>query len=78
MSWHKVFLLIGEKALAERILAGTIRYSMSAEYYLGERYRDDNPWYLPWSPNCSGSGRVIQMLLEHAANSSLAKPSAKE
>ncbi|MBR4653295.1 MAG: acetylxylan esterase [Kiritimatiellae bacterium] len=65
--WHKVFLGIGQKALADRILAGTIRNSMSEEFYLGERYRDDNPWYLPWSPNCSGSGRVIQMLLEDAA-----------
>lgn len=40
-----------------------MKYSMTAEYYVGERYRDDTPWYFPWSPNASGSGRIVQMLL---------------
>ena len=40
---------------------------MTEEYYVGERYRDDNPWYFPWSPNASGSGRIILMLLERSA-----------
>lgn len=62
--WHRVFRRIGRHDIADRILSGTIRFSMTEECYLGERYRDDNPWYLPWSPNASGSGRIIQMLLE--------------
>lgn len=32
---------------------------------VGERYHDERPWFLPWSPNVSGAGRILQML--HAA-----------
>jgi hypothetical protein len=45
------------------VFDATVKYSVSDEYYVGERYRDDNPWYFPWSPNASGSGRIIRMLL---------------
>ena len=63
--WHRAFREIGRNDLADTILAATLKYAMSRELYVGERYRDDEPWFLPWSPNCSGSGRIIQMLLEH-------------
>ena len=62
--WHRLFRKLGRHDLADKIIAATIRYSMSEEMYMGERYRDDEPWFLPWSPNCSGSGRIIQMLLD--------------
>ena len=38
--------------------------AVSAEHLVNERYRDDDPWYSPWSPNASGSGRIVLMLLE--------------
>ena len=64
MYWHGNFLRIGHKDLADRVWSATLRYAMSAEYYVNERYRDDNPWFSPWSPNASGSGRILIMLLE--------------
>ena len=50
--------------MADTILAATLKFAMTRELYVGERYRDDEPWFLPWSPNRSGSGRIVQMLLE--------------
>jgi len=60
--WHQVLKAVGDERQAEVIRAATFRYSMTEEYYVGERYKDDDPWFLPWSPNCSGSGRIVQML----------------
>ena len=62
--WHRAFRRIGNHDQADIILAATLKFAMSRELYVGERYRDDEPWFLPWSPNCSGSGRIVQMLLE--------------
>ena len=61
--WHDCFLRIGRKDLADLVFDALMKYSITKEYYVGERYRDDTPWYYPWSPNASGSGRIIQMLL---------------
>ena len=61
--WQKCFLRIGRKDLADLVFDAVMRYSVTAEFYVGERYRDDTPWYFPWSPNASGSGRIVQMLL---------------
>ena len=57
------FRHIGRDDLADLVFDATVKYSVSDEYYVGERYRDDNPWYFPWSPNASGSGRIIRMML---------------
>ena len=62
--WHRAFRAIGFHDQADTILAATLKFAMTRELYVGERYRDDEPWFLPWSPNCSGSGRIVQMLLE--------------
>ena len=67
MQWHSVFMKIGRRDLADLVWNADLRYAMSPEYYVNERYRDDNPWYSPWSPNASGSGRIILMLLERSA-----------
>ena len=63
MYWHSNFLRIGRDDLAEKVLDATLRYAITAECYVNERYRDDTPWYSPWCPNASGSGRIILMLL---------------
>ena len=57
------FRQIGRDDLADLVFDAILKYSVTEEYYVGERYRDDNPWYFPWSPNASGSGRIIRMLL---------------
>ena len=64
-AWHRCFLRIGRRDLADRVFNAIMNYSITTEYYVGERYRDDTPWFYPWSPNASGSGRIIQMLFAH-------------
>ena len=61
-NWHQVLKAIGDEKQAEIVRQATIRYSMTEECAVGERYKDDDPWFLPWSPNCSGAGRIIQMI----------------
>lgn len=53
-----------EDDLAKQALDATLRYSVSDEFIVGERYHDTQPWYFPWSPNASGSGRIVQMLFD--------------
>ena len=74
--WHRAFREIGRNDLADVILAATLKFAMTRELYVGERYRDDEPWFLPWSPNCSGSGRIVQMLLERYGERMAPKRSA--
>jgi hypothetical protein len=62
--WYNCFKRIGRHDLAELVWNAVLKYSVTEEYYVGERYRDDNPWYFPWSPNASGSGRIILMMLD--------------
>jgi len=37
---------------------------MTDEYYMLERYADNDPYYVPWSPNSSANGRTIIMLID--------------
>ena len=62
--WYNCFKRIGRNDLAELVWQATLKYSVTEEFYVGERYRDDTPWYFPWSPNASGSGRIILMMLD--------------
>ena len=45
-------------------MASTVRYSMTEEYYMVERYDSADPYFVPWSPNVSASGRLINMMLD--------------
>ena len=49
--------------MAAQALDACLKYALTDELYVGERYNDANPWYYPWSPNASGSGRITMMLL---------------
>ena len=40
----------------------TLNYAMTDEYYMLERYNEQDPWFSPWSPNASANGRTILML----------------
>lgn len=63
-SWFYIFLKQKDYARAKEILHAVQRYSMTEEGYMLERYHPHNPYYLPWSPNNSANGRLIQMLLD--------------
>ena len=64
--WFRAWRRIGRNDLAEQALDSCLKYALTDELYVGERYNDANPWYYPWSPNASGSGRIVMMLLENA------------
>ena len=69
--WMSAWMRAGRHDLAKQALDATLKYAISPEYVVGERYHDVNPWYFPWSPNASGSGRVVQMLFSCPHNASL-------
>lgn len=54
----------GMRERAEEIIKANFRYAMTDEYYMCERYNQKNPWFAPWSPNASASGRTINMILD--------------
>lgn len=62
MQWMLAWTRAGRYDLAEQALEATLKFSVSPECVVGERYHDANPWYFPWSPNASGSGRIVRML----------------
>ena len=60
--WMQVYLAQGRYEEAEEILEANLRYGMSEAYYLAERYADNDPYWTPWQPNASASGRMLQNL----------------
>ena len=64
LQWFRVWRRVGRDDLAAQARDVCLKYALTDELYVGERYHDANPWYYPWSPNASGSGRIVMMLLE--------------
>lgn len=62
--WFRHYRRIGRDADALEILHALLRHSMTDEYYMCERFCDNDPWYVPWMPNASGLGRLLTMLLD--------------
>ena len=62
--WYLAFLRMDKKEWAKEIYEAQLKYAMTDEYYMVERYSDRDPWYVPWSPNASASGRTILLILE--------------
>ncbi len=62
--WFYTYLALGRVKEAKEVLEATLTYSMTKEYYMIERYHALDPYYVPWSPNVSASGRTILMLLD--------------
>ena len=65
LQWFRAWRRVGRDDLAEQTRNACLKYALTDELYVGERYHDANPWYYPWSPNASGSGRLVIMLLSH-------------
>ena len=61
-NWFFAWKRVGCDDLARQALDACLRYAVTDEYQVGERFHDASPWYLPWSPNASGAGRILQML----------------
>ena len=62
--WFNCMLRRGEIDKCREIVSDAHKYAMSDEYYMIERYHQNDPWYAPWSPNASCNGRMINMLLD--------------
>jgi len=58
------WLRVGRRDLARQALDALLAYSVTDEGYVGERIHERTPWFFPWSPNASGSGRILKMLLD--------------
>ena len=64
--WHKIWMRMGETALADEIVKANIGFAMSPEFNMQERYEDNSPYFAPWSPNISANGRLIMMMMDRA------------
>jgi hypothetical protein len=66
--WFLTWMRLGNRERARDIIRCQIDYSMTDEYYMIERYADNDPYYVPWSPNASANGRAIIMMAEYWNN----------
>lgn len=66
--WFLYFLRHGMTDKCEEIVADALRFAITDEYYMIERYHQRDPWFSPWSPNASANGRTINMLLDLCCN----------
>lgn len=62
--WFRAYRRDGNDKDALEILHALLRYSMTDEFYMCERFCDNDPWYVPWMPNASGLGRLLTMMLD--------------
>ncbi len=63
--WLSSFMMTKNYEKAKETLDAILNYTVSTEYYTVERYKDDDPYFGPWSPNASGNARIIDMLCEY-------------
>ena len=54
----------GKQAEMKKLLDALLKYNVTTEYYQGERYDDHDGYTVPWMPNASANGRVLQMLFD--------------
>lgn len=62
--WFYNWLQGGEREKAHETLAAQWKYGMSKEYYMLERYADNDPYWTPWMPNASANGRLLMMMAD--------------
>ena len=63
--WIQAWKERGEFDKAEAYLRGVLKYNITPEYIVSERYSSVDPWFTPWQPNGSGAGRLNAFLLEY-------------
>ncbi len=63
-TWFNIFMKQGRFDEAKETLDAQIKYSMSKEYYMLERFMDNDKYFCCWQPNASANGRTIEMLLD--------------
>ena len=63
--WIQAWKERGETEKAEAYLRGVLKYNITPEFIVSERYSSVDPWFTPWQPNGSGAGRLDGFLLEY-------------
>ncbi len=63
-SWFNIFMKQGRFLEAKETLDAQLKYSMSKEYYMLERFMDNDKYFCCWQPNASANGRTLEMLLD--------------
>ncbi len=66
--WIYPWMKRGEWDKADAMTDAMLRYNVTTEYIVSERYCSIDPWYVPWQPNGSGSGRLCMFLLDYFDN----------
>lgn len=64
MYWFYNWLDGGEQDKAWETLSAQLTWGMSPQYYLLERFADNDPYWTPWMPNASANGRLLMMLTD--------------
>ena len=65
--WFEIWMQYGYKEKAKEIIDAQLRYAMSDEYCFAERIDAKDPYYVPWQPNASATGRTLIMLSKYYA-----------
>ncbi len=65
IEWIYPWMARGEWEKADDMTEAMLRYSVTPEYNVSERYCSIDPWYVPWQPNGSGSARLCMFLLDY-------------
>ncbi len=65
LCWAYPWMARGEWEKVDAAAAAIFTYNVTREYIVSERYCSIDPWYTPWQPNGSGSGRLISFLLDY-------------
>lgn len=60
--WFDAFAQLGMWEKCAEVVESTCKYAMTDEFYMTERFHENDPWFVPWSPNASASGRLLIML----------------
>ena len=63
--WFYNWIDSGEIEKARETLVAQMKWGMTQEYYMLERYADNDPYYTPWLPNASANGRLMMMLEDY-------------
>ncbi len=63
--WFNLFMKQGRYDEAKETLDAQLKYSMSKEYIMLERFMDNDKYFCCWQPNASANGRTFEMLLDY-------------
>jgi len=77
-SWFFAWMANGEFAKADETFHALLKYGMSSEYVLAERYADNDAAFAPWQPNASAAGRLVTMMFAYFDSRSANRNSASQ